>query len=452
MKIIILGAGRTGSSVARHLASEDNDVVVVDVNPALLQELQDRVDISTATGPGPHPGTLESADAASADLLVAVMPRDEDNMIACQIAWSLYKLPLKIARIRDTDYLSHEELFNMDNIPIDVVIRPEALVTRYVQSFVEYPGANLVHDFADGAAQLVSVTVQPDAKALGYTVRKLHEKFPLIRVLGLYRDGKLVIPDADSVIEEQDQVYYVSPPQLTVEIKKKLRKPERPYKRVILAGGGHIGKRVALALQHNFKVKVVEKSAERAAQIAPLLEKTIVLSADATDRDLLVAEGIADTDVFCAITSEDEANILSCMLAKRLGARKTFCLVNKPTYVDMIQGGSIDIAFSPDKITAGSILRYARRGNVQKVYPLHESGAEVLEAVAQGEEGASLLVGRRIEQIDMPDGVVLGAIIRYGLMIPVHHDSEIEDGDHLIMLLRDKSLLNTLVSYFQAES
>ncbi len=452
MKIIILGAGRTGSSVAKHLASEDNDVVVVDKDWMLLQELQDRVDISTATGVGPHPATLEQADTASADLLIAVMPRDEDNMVACQIAWSLYRTPLKIARIRDTDYLSDEELFNQDNIPIDVVIRPEALVTRYIQSFVEYPGANLVHDFADGAAQLVSVTVQPDAKALGYTVRKLHEKFPLIRVLGLHRDGNLLIPDADTVIEEKDQVFYVSPPEQTVEIMRKLRKPERPYKRVILAGGGHIGKRVALALQHQFQIKIIEKSADRAAQIAPLLEKTIVLSADATDRDLLVSEGIGDTDVFCAVTSEDEANILSCMLAKRLGARKTLCLVNKPTYVDMIQGGPIDIAFSPDKITAGSILRYVRRGNVEKVYPLHDSGAEVMEAVARGEEGVSLLVGRRIDQIDMPDGVVLGAIVREGKMIAVHHDTDIKNGDHLIMLLGRKSLLNTVASYFQSET
>ncbi len=452
MKIIILGAGRTGSSVAKHLASEDNDVVAVDVNRALLQELQDRVDISTVTGVGPHPTTLEQADAASADLIIAVMSRDEDNMVACQIAWSLYRTPLKIARIRDTDYLSHDTLFDLDNIPIDVVIKPEELVTRYIQNFVEYPGANLVIDFTDGAAHLVSVTVQPDAKALGYTVRKLHEKFPLIRVLAVVREGKLLIPRADTVIEEKDQLFYMSPPKLTVDIMKKLRKAERPYKRVILAGGGHIGKRVALALQHNFQVKIVEKSAERAAQIAPLLEKTIVLSGDATDRDLLVSEGIGDTDVFCAVTSEDEANILSSMLAKRLGARKTLCLVNKPTYVDMIQGGPIDIAFSPDKITAGSILRYVRRGHVEKVYPLQDSGAEVMEAVASGEPGESLLVGRRVDQIDMPEGVVLGAIVRDGKMIAVHHDTVIENGDHIIMLLRDKTLLGTVASYFQPES
>ncbi len=449
MKIIILGAGRTGTSVAKRLASEGADVVVVDVEPLRLQELQDRVDISTVTGAGTHPDTLARADASSADLLVAVMPRDEDNMIACQIAWSLYQLPLKIARVRDTNFLEHEELFNPTNIPVDLIISPETLVTRHIQNLVEYPGANFVYDFADGAARLVSVTVQSDAKMLGFSARELHEKFPQIRVLGFVHEDGLTIPEADTRIQENQQMIYVSPPDLVVEVMQQLRRPEYPYKRVILAGGGHIGKRVALALQHKFKIKIIEKSAKRASQIAPLLEKTIVLNADATDRDLLVDEGISDTEIFCALTCVDETNILSSMLAKRLGAHKTMCLVNKPDYVDMIQGGSIDIAFSPDKITAGSILRYARRGHVEKIYPLHDSGAEVMEAVAEGGPESSRLVGRRIDQINMREGVVLGAIVRNGAMVPVHHDLVVENGDHLILLLQNKSLVNRIAGYFQ---
>jgi trk system potassium uptake protein TrkA len=451
LKIIILGAGHTGSSVTKRLANEGHDVVVIDTNPSLLRELQDRVDVSTVVGNGTRPDTLERANIAKADIFITVMSRDEDNMVACQIAWSLYQLPMKIARIRSTDYLNHPELFSQQHIPVDLVITPEILVTDYLQHLLELPGANLVRDFADGSARLVSVTVQEVAKSIGLSIHDLHIAHPIVRYIAIYRDGSLFIPDTETIIQARDRVYYIAPPALTVEIMELMRESERPYKRLILAGGGHIGKRLALALEHRFKIKIIEKSAERAALIAPQLEKAIVLNADTTDHDFLVDEGIGETDVFCAITSDDEANILSGMLAKRMGARKTMCLVNKPAYVDMMRDGFIDIAFSPDKITAGSILHYARCGQVERVYPIHESGAELIEVVATGEEGESKLVGWRVDTIEMPDGVILGAIVRDGEMIDIHGHVEIMQGDHLVLFLRKKSLINAVTNCLQSE-
>ncbi len=447
MKIIILGAGRTGSSVARNLASENNDVVVVDVNPLLLQELQDRVDISTVCGMGVHPEVLERAGAATADLLIAVMPRDEDNMLVCQIAWSLYKLPIKIARIRDTDYLLHEQqLFGPEDINIDVVICPESLVTRHIQRLIEYPGSNLVRDFSDGKVRLLEVTVQENAPAVGKSLRMLHEQYPKVRFVGLFRERMLVLPSPETVLRAEDQVMYVTSADQAMTLMAELRELGRPYRRLIVAGGGHIGKRVALAVQDNFKLKIIEKDAERSANIAPLLRKTIVLCGDASDRELLIDEGIAEADVFCAVTNEDEANILSCMLAKRLGARQTMCLVNKAAYAEMVRSSSIDIPFAPDQITAGSILRYVRRGEVVQVFPVLRSGAEALEAVVQ--PGAAI-VGKRIDEINLPHGVMLGAVSRGETTVEIHHDTVFEEGDHVVMFLRDKSLLAAVEKYFQ---
>ncbi len=434
--------------MARNLASEDNDVVVVDVKPALLHELQDRVDISTVCGMGVHPEILERAGAANADLLIAAMPRDEDNMLVCQIAWSLYKLPVKIARVRDTDYLLHEEqLFSPDDINIDVVICPESLVTGHIQRMIEHPGSKLVRDFSGGKVRLVEVAVQGNARAAGMSIQELHIKHPMVRFVALFRNRKLVLPTPDTVLRADDQVMYVTSRDQVMAMMADLRESEQPFRRLIVAGGGHVGKRVALAVQDSYRLKIIEKDAERAAAIAPLLRKTIVLSGDASDRELLLDEGIADTDLFCAVTNEDEANILSCMLAARLGVRQTMCLVNRTAYAELVRNSAIDIVFSPDRITAASILRYARRGEVVQAFPIHRGGAEVMEA--QVLAGAAI-IGKRVEQISLPPGVVLGAVTRGESVVEVHHDTVFEEGDHVVMFLRGKPLLAAVEKHFQA--
>ncbi len=448
MKIIVLGAGRTGSSVARNLASENNDVVVVDVNPHLLQELQDRVDISTVCGMGVHPEVLERAGAAKADLLIAAMPRDEDNMLVCQVAWSLYKLPVKIARVRDTDYLKHEEqLFSPKDICIDSVICPESLVTRHIQRMIEHPGSKLVRDFSGGKVRLVEAEVQENARAVGMSIHELHLLYPMVRFVALFRDLRLMLPTTETVLRAGDKMLYVTARDLVMPMMAELHESEPPYRRLIVAGGGHIGKRVALAVQDHCKIKIIEKDEERSATIAPLLRKTIVLCGDASDRELLIDEGIAGTDLFCAVTSEDEANILSCLLAKRLGVRQAMCLVNKTAYAELVRNSAIDIVFSPDRITAASILRYARRGEVVQVFPIHRGGAEVMEAAVQ--PGAPI-IGKRVDQINLPDGVMLGAITRGDLVLEVHHDTVFEEGDYVVMFLLNKALLPAVGKYFQA--
>jgi len=445
VKIIILGAGRVGSGLARNLASEaNNDVVVVDHDPQLLQELQTKLDIATIAGNAAHPDILHLAGAEDADMIIAVTSRDENNMIACQIAWSLYKTPVKIARVRASEYLKHEkQLFTNENIALDAVISPEWIVTQRIKRLIQHPGTLQVLDFAGGRVRLIAVRTIPGAPTIGRKVKDLQVVIPdaRTRIVAIFRHGNGVTPNGDTVIEVGDEVLYAIPSKNIFAVMGALHKVDKPYKKIILAGGGHIGKRIALALQDDYRVKIIEKDSTRASRIAAELENTIVLYGDASDRDLLMKENIEDTDVFCAFTDRDEANILSSMLAKRLGVRQTICVINQPVYADLIEGGLVDIAMSPHEATIGSILRYIRRGDVSQVYAIRRGAAEALEAVVHGDAETSGIVGRRIDKIDLPQGVVLGAIVRNEEVLRIHHDTVVESGDHVIMFMLSKKLV-----------
>ncbi len=448
MKVIILGAGHVGSSVARSLANEGYDVVVIDINPERLRELQDRVDIATVAGFGTFPDTLERANIQEADLLIAVMPRDEDNMTACQIAWALYHPPLIIARIRNIHYLAYPEIFTNNNIHVDELISPESLVTDYVQRLIEYPGVRQLHDFNNGALKLVSLNIQTNSPAMNKPLREIHAAMPDIRCVAIFRDNKLLTADNDILIASGDRLLYTIPSTQLLESINLFQQGSKPYKRIIIAGGGHVGKRLAIALQENFKVKIIEKDDKRARSIAEQLEKTIVLSGDATDPDLLKDEGISDSDVFCALTSSDEANILSSMMAKKLKVRETICLVNKTTYMDMILSSTIDTVFSPERITSANILRYVRKGGVVNVCPIHGSSLEVLEIIVEGNQETSRVVGLQCDQLTLPEGVSINVIIRGEQLLELRDNPVIETRDHLILVVPIKQIA-AIQNYFQ---
>jgi trk system potassium uptake protein TrkA len=453
MKIIILGAGQVGTSVAENLVNEANDITVIDTDSRRLDELQNRLDLRTILGSGAHPDTLLQAGAEDADLMLAVTNSDEVNMAACQIAHTLFRTPTKIARIRATQYLTHPEIFAANAIPIDVIISPEQIVTDYIQRLIEYPSALQVLDFAGGRVQLVAVRVIQGGPLIGHEIRELRDHLPGIdtRVAAVYRRDRPIIPEGDTVIEEGDEVFFIAAKQHLRQVLGELRKLEKPVKRVMLAGGGNIGRRLAAALETRaYSVKLIDHNPERTREVAEQLHKTVVLMGDAADEDLLLQEGIEDTDVFCALTNDDEANILSAMLAKRLGARKVMSLINRGSYVDLVQNvGSMDIAISPQQATIGSLLAHVRRGDVVAVHALRRGAAEAIEAVAHGDANTSRVVGRAIEDIKMPRGVTMGAIVRGNDVLMAHHDTVIESDDHIILFVVDKRHIPEVERLFQ---
>jgi len=453
MKIIILGAGQVGASLAEHLANEANDITVVDTDSARLRELQDRLDIRTVEGKASYPSVLDQAGAQDADMLIAVTNSDEVNMIACHITRGLFNIPTKIARVREHDYLQKDHaIFSGDKgIPVDVLISPEELVTQHIKRMIQYPGALQVLDFAGGKAQLVAVKAYYGGPLVGREISFLRSHMPNIdtRVAAIFRQDHPMIPRGDTVIEADDEVFFIAARRDIRAVMSELRRLDRSYKRIIIAGGGNIGARLAGSIESDYQVKLVERNLSRCNLLARELNNTIVLHGSASDRDLLIEENIEDTDVFCALTNDDEANIMASMLAKRLGARTVMTLINNPAYVDLVQGGVIDIAISPQQTTIGALLTHVRRGDVAAVHSLRRGAAEALEAVAHGDRKSSKVVGRALEEIDLPPGTTIGAIIRGNEVLIAHDDLVIENNDHVILFLVDKRRIAEVERLFQ---
>ena len=451
MKIVILGAGQVGSSVAYNLAWEANDITLIDTNVSVLRELQDRLDIRTVVGHAAYPEVLRRAGAEDADMILAVTNSDEVNMVACQVAYTLFHTPTKIARVRSVEYLRHRKLFAQEALPIDVIISPEQLVTEYIQRLIEHPGALQVLDFADGRVRLVAVRAYYGGPLVGHELRTLQEHMPnaQARVAAIFRRGQAIIPEGNTVIEADDEVFFLAARENIRAVMGELRRLDKPIKRIMLVGGGNIGMRLAKSLEHDYQVKLIEHNAERARDIAEQLDKVIVLLGDGADEDLLIEENIDNTDVFCALTNDDEANILSAMLAKRLGARKVMSLINRTSYVELVESGTIDIAISPQQATIGSLLKHVRRGDVVVVHSLRRGAAEAIEAIAHGDPRSSKVVGRSVEDIKLPPGTTIGAVVRGEEVIIAHHDTVIQPEDHVILFLVDKKRITEVERLFQ---
>jgi trk system potassium uptake protein TrkA len=442
MKIIILGAGQVGGSVATNLANEANDITVVDENPAILQDLQDRLDIRTVTGHASYPETLAQAGADDADMVLAVTSSDETNMIACQVAYTLFHIPTKIARVRSLEYLKHTRLFAQEALPVDVLISPEQLVTDYIERLIDNPGALQVLDFAGGRVQLIAMRAFDDGPLVGHELRDLKKHLPGVdaRVAAVFRRGKAIVPTGDTVIEVDDEVFFIAAYKHIRGVMSELRKLDKPVKRVILAGGGNIGMRLAMSIESRYQVKIIERNEDRTRLLSEKLDRAIVLLGDAADEELLLDENIESTDVFCALTNDEEANILSAMLAKRLGARKVMSLINRASYVDLVQ---------TQQATIGSLLTHVRRGDVVVVHSLRRGAAEAIEAVAHGDRVSSKVVGRTIDEIKLPAGTTIGAIVRGEEVIIAHHDIVIESDDHVILFLANKKCIQEVERLFQ---
>ena len=466
MRIVILGAGQVGSSVAESLVSEANDITVVDVLPERLKKLQDRFDLRTVVGNAAHPAVLEQAGARDADMILAVTQSDETNMVACKLAATMFNIPTRIARIRSSDYLSHPEIFSPQNFSIDSAICPEQVLTDYIAKLLEFPEALQVLEFAEGRVSLVAVRAFQGGPLVGHPISHLRSHMPQVdaRVAAIFRGDSPIMPEGDTVVEDGDEVFFIADTRNIRGVMRELRRMDKPVKRVLIGGGGNIGRRLAQQIEHKYEVKLIEYNKASAQQLAAVLDRTLVLAGDVTDEELLREENIGDMDVYCAVTNDDENNIMSSLLAKRMGARKVISLINRGSYVNLVQAGQIDIAISPAQTTIGTLLARVRRGDCAAVHSLRRGAAEALELVAHGDAKSSKVVGRRIEQLDLPKGATIGAIVRrqtrdsrHDSAAPVydyqvlmaHHDLVIEPDDHVIVFVVNKRTVPKVEKLFQ---
>lgn len=466
-----------GSSVAESLVSEANDITMVDIDSKRLALLQERLDLRTVVGNASHPSVLENAGAHDADMILAVTEHDETNLVACKLAASLFNTPTKIARIRSTEYLAHPDIFSTENFCVDFAISPEQILTEYIVKLIEFPEALQVLDFASGKVSLVAVRALQGGPLVGQQLQELRKHVPNVdsRVAAIFRKDRPIIPEGDTVIEAEDEVFFIAATEDIRTVMRELRKMDKPVKHVMIAGGGKIGKRLAETLEKDYQVKIIEHNYQASEHLAAELSSALVLHGDATDETLLESENIADMDMFCALTNDEENNIMSALLAKRMGAHKVIALINRRAYVDLVQGSRIDIAISPAQVTIGSLLAYVRQGDVVAVHSLRRGAAEALELVAHGDARSSHAVGRKVGEIKLPKGATIGAIVR-GLpesdgpfgenlsaeyekvlhhsdnnirVIIAHHDTVIEQEDHVILFVINRKMIREVEKLFQ---
>lgn len=464
MNIIILGAGRVGESVAESLVSEHNDITIIDTNPQRLRDLQDRLDLRGVPGNGIQPSVLEAAGARDADMLIACAPADETNLVACKLAHDLFNIPTTIARIRSPEFSQGSPLMGKQGFAVDQVICPEASVTTYIRKLIEYPEALQVLEFAGGAVSLIAVRAVSGGAMVGHIISELPDLVPQIemRIVAIYRKNEQgqdqrIVCDGRTRIEPGDEVFVLAATSSIRRVLDALRQREQPVRRVMIAGGGRVGLRLAREIQDSCHVKLIETNLQRCEYLTTQLHsEVLVLNGDSTDEELLERESIEDVDLFISLTHDDEDNIMGCLLAKRLGAKRVISLINRRAYADLVQGTQIDVALSPAQTVIGELLAHVRRGDVEAVYSLRRGASEALEAVAHGDRKSSKVVGRRIEELALPKGAQIGALVRTiqdaevdtRVIIP-HHDTVIESGDHVIVFVPRRRMVREVEKLFQ---
>ncbi len=477
MNILILGAGRVGESVAESLASEANDITVIDTDPARLAALQDRLDLKGVAGNGIQPSVLRDAGIEDADLFIACAPMDETNLVACKVAHQMFNVPTTIARIRSPEFQEDSTLAtSREGFAVDQVICPEESVTRTIRKLIEYPEALQVLEFAEGVLSLVAVRAVAGGPLVQHALAEIPQLVPDadMRIVAIYRqDNPIAELTGTTRIEPGDEVFVLAATERLRSVLGALRKMDRPVKRVMIAGGGKVGLRLARQLRGEVQMKILEMNRARCDYLATQLPADVlILHGDSTDEELMADENVQDMDMFLALTSDDEDNIMACLLAKKMGARRVLALINRKAYADLVQGTTIDIALSPSHAVIGELLAYVRRGDVEAVHSLRRGAAEALEAIVRGDKGSCRMAGRRIEEVKLPRGVQIGAIVR-GLPVPgdedslalgdkrgdarpeviiAHHDTAVQSGDRVIVFMSSKKQVREVEKLFQVSA
>ena len=471
MNIVILGAGRVGESVAESLVSERNDITVIDTDPARLHALQDRLDLRGVAGNGIQPSVLEEAGIGDADLFIACAPMDETNLVACKVAHDRFNVPTTIARLRSPEFVDGAPLMDKaTGFAVDRVICPEESVTRYIGKLVEHPQALQVLEFAHGLVSLAAVRAVAGGPLVRHSLAEIPALVPAaqMRIVAIYRqDQALTDLDGRTRIEPGDEVFVLAATQDITTVLAALRERDHPVKRLMIAGGGKVGLRLARQVKDDLQVKIIETNRQRCDYLASQLpSEVLVLHGDSTDEELMGEENVQDMDLFVALTSDDEDNILACLLAKKMGARRVLALINRKAYAELVQGTQIDIAISPSQAVIGELLAYVRRGDVEAVHSLRRGAAEALEGIVRGDRKTCRMAGRRVEEIGLPPGAQVGAIVR-GLHRPdgseagddakpqvlmAHHDTVIEPNDHVIVFVPNKRMVRQVEKLFQVSA
>ena len=471
MKVIILGAGQVGASVAEGLVSEENDITVVDSDGARLMRLQDKLDLRAVVGNAATPSVLRQAGAEDADMIIAVTQSDQTNLVACKLAQSVFNVPTRIARLRARDFLEDATLLSPENFAVDFALCPEQVITDYIRRLIEFPEALQVLNFAKGRVCLVAVRAYDGGTLVGRPIKEMRKHLPPdmdARIAAIFRRDQPVFPEGETTVEAGDEVFLLAATEHIRPVLRQLRRMMTPVERIMIAGGGNIGLRLAKVLEKRYEVKIIEGRQERAELIANELDNSLVLLGDATDEELLEQENISEMDLFLAVTNDDEDNIMAGSLAKRLGSKRVVALINRRAYADMIEGGPIDIGISPAQVSIGTLLAHVRHGDVAEVHSLRRGAAEALELVAHGDAKTSKIVGKRIGDIDWPHGVTVAALVRnfdqavvightddwtaitrHGEVVIAHHDTVIQPEDHVIVFCTRKKLVKKVEKLFQ---
>jgi len=442
MKVIVCGAGQVGFNIARHLAMENNDVTVIDQEPELIRRISDTLDAQGIVGHASNPDVLEQAGIADADIIIAVTYADEVNMVACQVAHSLFDVPTKIARIRQQSYLQpiYANLFTRDHMPIDVIISPEIEVARAVTRRLEVPGAFEMIPLVDGRVKLIGVKCADSCPLINTPLRQLTQLFPDLNIVivGIMRDAKPMVPTAEDSMAPGDEVYFVVDSEQVRRAMSAFGHEEPEARRLLIFGGGNIGLFLAQEVEREHtwvKTKIIEGRKERADKISGLLENTMVICGDVLDSEILAEANVANTETVVAVTNDDETNILASLLAKRYGCQRAITLINKGTYEPLIGSLGIDVVVSPRNITVSSILQHVRRGRIHSVHTLREGFGELIEAEALQ---TSELVGKPLKEVELPQGVLLGAIVRDGKMICPRGTTVVQAKDRVVLFAAEE--------------
>ncbi len=446
MKVIICGAGQVGFNIARYLSSEAADITVVDQSPELVQKISDSLDVTGMVGFASHPDVLERAGAQDADMVIAVTYADEVNMVACQICHSLFDVPTKIARVRHQSYLDPlwADLFSRDNMPIDVIISPELEVAKAIGRRLELPGAFDVLPLADGKVSMVGIHCTEDTPVINTPLRQLTALFPELHivVVGVYRDGKGLIPDADEQLLPGDNIYVVAETSHLDRAMSAFGHEEKEARRVIIVGGGNIGLNLATAVEKthgHVAVRVIERNKKRAEFVAQRLEKSVVIHGDALDTDILEEANAPNSETIVAVSNDDEVNILASLLAKRSGCQRAVTLINKSSYGPLIGTLGIDTVVSPRAITVSTILQHVRRGRIRSVHSVTEDFGEVMEVEAME---TARMVGVPIREAKLPSGIIVGALVRGDEVIIARGETVINAGDLVIIFAATQAVKN----------
>ena len=449
MKIVILGAGRIGGSLARNLSNSNYEVCIVDENKNKLSDLEDKLDIMTVEGHASQLSTLKKSGLDEETIIIAVTSNDEVNIVACQIAKKVFNVKKTICRFKDNSYFEQLSIFG-DGV-IDIPFSPEDEITSYLKELIHHPGAGQIESFAKGKVRLVSVKAKKKGKLVGRELKGIKDDMPDVDafIAAIYRKGHPFIPSGDTVIKENDEIYFISSESDIGSIVDEFRDHEEQYSRIMIVGGGKVGFSLAKHLEKSYNVKLIDSNTERCMTLSKELDRTIVLNGSATDETLLKRENISNIDIFCALTDDDETNVMSSLLAKKMGAKKTMIILNNPSYLGLVPG-FIDIYIAPYRLTVSSVLQDLRESDVaQDVILKVNTGAEAIEGIVHANEFTSPLFGKPIKDIPLPEGSAIAAIIRHGELIMPSSTVELTLNDHLVIFLSDKNKVGEVEVLFK---